>query len=129
MQTFPQYSEMFSGGTWAVLTSPGSEIYNSLWAPLLLGEIAVNGALVLAWLFMAFLFFSKKSTFPRWYVGMLVFTLSFIVADALAVKHLLSDEPLLDPDMTREFSRALVATCIWVPYMLMPKRVKATFVK
>jgi len=120
---------MFSGGTWAVLTSPGSEIYNSLWAPLLLGEIAVNGALVLAWLFMAFLFFSKKSTFPRWYVGMLVFTLSFIVADALAVKHLLSDEPLLDPDMTREFSRALVATCIWVPYMLMPKRVKATFVK
>jgi hypothetical protein len=128
-QTFPQYSDIFSNGSWAALTTPGTEAYNPLWAPILYGEMVTNGALILAWTFIAFLFFSKKRTFPKWYIGIVVFTLFFIVVDALAIKSVLPNEPMFDPDTTKQFSRTLGITLIWVPYMLFSKRVKATFAK
>lgn len=126
---FPIYSEIFSNGSWEVLTTPGTEAYNPLWAPILYGEMAINGALVLVWIFVAFLFFSKKNAFPKWYIGMLLFTLAFILVDALAIKAMLPNEPIFDPETTKELGRSLIASLIWIPYMLVSKRVKATFVK
>jgi hypothetical protein len=126
---FPTYSEIFSNGSWAAITTPGAEAYNPLWAPILFGEMAINGGLVLAWIFVAVLFFSKKKIFPKWYIGMLLFTLAFILIDALAIKAVLPNQPVFDAETTKEFGRTLIATLIWVPYMLMSKRVKATFVK
>lgn len=128
-QIFPVYSEMFSNGSWAALTTPGTEAYNPLWAPILFGEMVINGGLVLAWIFIAFLFFSKKSGFPKWYIGILLFTLVFILIDALVIKTLLPNEPVFDPETIKEVGRSLVVTLIWVPYILVSKRVKATFVK
>jgi len=125
---FPTYLDIFTSGSWEVLTTPGSEVYNALWAPILLGEIFINGALVIAWVFIAFLFFSKKIVFPRWYIAVLLFTLVFVVVDALATKAVIPNEPVFDPDTIKEFARSLVATLIWVPYMLVSKRVRATFV-
>jgi hypothetical protein len=126
---FPIYSEIFSNGSWEVLTTPGTEAYNSLWAPIIYGEIAINGALVIAWIFVAFLFFSKKRVFPKWYIGMLLFTLALILVDAMAVKAVLPNEPVFDSETTKELGRSLVVCLIWIPYMLASKRVKATFVK
>ncbi|MGF1863647.1 DUF2569 domain-containing protein, partial [Photobacterium profundum] len=114
---------------WEVLTTPGTEVYNSLWAPVLMGEVVINGGLVIAWLFMAFLFFSKKKVFPKWYISIMVFTLLFIFLDALAMNAVLPNEPVFDPETIQEFVRQLIATIIWVPYMLVSKRVQATFIK
>ncbi len=36
---FPAYSEMFSNGSWEILTTPGAEAYDPLWAPFLYGEM------------------------------------------------------------------------------------------
>lgn len=128
-QIFPVYSEMFSSGSWAALTTPGAEAYNPLWSPVLVGEMVINGGLVLAWIFIAFLFFSKKTVFPKWYIGILLFTQVFILIDALVIKILLPNEPVFDPETIKEVGRSLVVTLIWVPYILVSKRVKATFVK
>jgi branched-subunit amino acid transport protein len=128
-QVFPAYSEIFSNGSWAVLTTPGTEAYNPLWAPILFGEMIINGGMVITWIFIAFLFFSKKKIFPKWYIGMLIFSLAFIVFDALIIKSVLPNEPVFDAETIKEFGRSLIATLIWVPYMLVSKRVKATFVK
>jgi len=126
---FPTYSEIFSNGSWEILTTPGTEAYNPLWGSILIGEISINGALVLAWLFIAFLFFSKKKAFPKWYIGILLFTLAFIFIDALAIKSVMPNEPVFDPETIKELGRSLIVTLIWVPYMLVSKRVKATFIK
>jgi hypothetical protein len=128
-QMFPSYFKLFSDGTWEILTTPGTEVYNPLWAPLIFGEMAVNGGLVLAWVFIAFIFFSKKKIFPKWYIGILLFTLVFIFIDELIINSVLLNEPIFDADTTKELGRSLIASLIWVPYMLISKRVKATFVK
>ena len=126
---FPTYSEMFSNGSWAVLTTPGTDTYNPLWAPILYGEMAINGGVVLAWMFAGYLFFLKKKSFPKWYIGILLFSLVFGFADALAVQAVLPNEPVFNAETSKELGRSLLVTLIWVPYMLVSKRVKATFVK
>jgi len=126
---FSMYSDVFSNGSFYILTTPGTDAYNILWMPLLIGEMLINIILVAAWLFIGFLFFSKKINFPKWYIGILIFSLVFIVLDAFAIKLVLPDEPIFDPDTIKEFSKNLLSALIWIPYMLMSKRVKLTFVK
>ena len=99
----PLYTEIFSEGYWEVLTTPGSLAYDPLWAPILTSEIAVNAGLIIALLYMIFLFFSKKIFFPKYYIGILLFTLVFMVADMLVLKAVLPNEPMLDPETTKGF--------------------------
>jgi len=122
------YPEIFLTGVWEALTTQGSEAYSPLWAPILIIEILINSGMLLAWLYMAYLFFSKKVVFPKWYIGLAVFSLVFIIADAFAIKLVMPSEPVFDPDTIKELMRSLFMVVVWVPYMLISKRVKATFV-
>lgn len=126
---FSTYSEIFSNDAWEVLTKPGTDAYNPLWGPILIGEILINTILVVAWVFIAFLFFTKKKVFPKWFIGILLFTLIFILIDALAIKLVLPNEPIFDEETAKEFVRTLIISLIWIPYILISKRVKATFIK
>ena len=128
-QVSPFYWRIFSDGTWKVLTTPVTGAYNPLWAPILYGEMLINSALVLTWLFIAYLFFTKRKIFPRWYIGILIFTLLFIAVDAMVIKSVLPNEPAFNPDTVKVFSQSLIGALIWIPYMLISKRVKLTFVK
>lgn len=127
-QIYPIYSQIFQNGAWEALTSPVSEGYNPLWAPIIIGEIVVNSALVLSWLIIAYLFFTKKKLLPAWYIGVIIFTLVFILIDAFSIQLILPDEKIFDPETSKEILRSVVSIIIWVPYMLVSKRVKATFV-
>jgi len=124
----PIYIPIFENGTWEALTTAGAEAYDPLWAPLLIGEIAYNSIMVAALIYLIYLFFTKRYFFPKLYVGVMVVSVIFIPLDAWLVTKVLPDEPMLDPETTKEFMRTLVGAAIWVPYMLLSKRVKATFV-
>ena len=123
------YPEIFSTDVWEVLTTQGSDVYSPLWAPIIIGEILFNIGLLFAWFYLAYLFFTKRCTFPKWYIGIAIFSLIFIAADTFAIKLVFPDEPLLDPDTIKELMRSVITVVIWVPYMLVSKRVKATFTK
>jgi len=127
VQVLPTYLEIFSSGTWEALTMPGSGAYHPLWSPILLVEIFTNVLLVLAWVYVAFLFFTRRAVFPKWYIGLMLGTLAFIVLDALAVAVVLPDAPLLDQKTLTELVRSVLVASVWVPYMLVSERVKATF--
>lgn len=129
IQLVPVYIEIFSTGIWEVLTTPGSDVYNPLWIPILIGEMTVNAGIVLGWIFLAILFFTKKKLFPKFYIGMLVFNLAFLLLDAFAVKAVLPNEPIFDPDTLNNVLRTFLTIIIWVPYMLISKRVKVTFIQ
>lgn len=123
------YAEVFSSDVWEALTSPGGAAYSALWAPLVISEFVANSALILAWGYIAFLFFSKRRAFPLWFIAAHVATVFLIVIDTMVVQRILPETPRLDPDTVQNFLRPILALSIWAPYMLMSKRVKATFVR
>ena len=125
----PIYKPIFEDGTWEALTSVSSNAYNPLWGPLLIGEIAYNSIMVAASIYLIYLFFSKHYLFPKLYIVIVATSLVFIPVDAWLVTKILPTKPMFDPETTKEIIRVLIGGLIWVPYMLISKRVKATFVE
>ena len=123
------YKPIFEDGTWEALTTVGSESYNEFWAPLLITEMIYNALMVIASLYLVYLFFTKNRFFPKFYILIAISSIIFIIIDAWLVTKVLPSEPMLDEETMRELTRALISAAIWVPYMLVSKRVKATFVE
>lgn len=125
----PLYQEIFTNGTWEALTTATSEVYHPMWAPLLIGELGFNALMFAASIYLIYLFFSKHYLFPKVYIILVVISLVFIPLDAWFVSFIMPEEPIFDPETLKEFVRTLLVGMIWTPYMLISKRVKATFVE
>ena len=125
---YSTYGEIFSDGVWELLTTVGTEYYQQYFGTLLIIEISINILLSFAILYTAYLFFSKKITFPKWYIGILIFTILFMIIDALAVSVIFPDTEAFDESTTLELARSVVAAIIWIPYMLISVRVRNTFI-
>lgn len=122
------YPELFSDGTWQAITDQAGQSYNPRLATLLIIEIVVNAAFIVAWLFAAYLMFTKKAFFPKWYIGLLLLSLVFIFLDTFFTTWAVPEVEMFDPDTVKEIAKTALDVVIWVPYMLVSKRVKATFV-
>lgn len=123
------YYFIFTDGTFAVLTDPSFELYSPFWGPLLVGEAVLNSLFFVAALVLVYLFFSKHYWFPRLYIGIAVCTLIFIPIDVWLGSLVLVNEPMLQTDAVKDFMLAFIGSVIWIPYLLVSKRVKATFVR
>ena len=119
---------IFEDGTYEIVTTPGTEAYHPFWSALIWGEISYNTLIFVASLYLAYLYFSKKSLFPKFYTWIAVGSLAFILLDAVLIKVVLPNEPIFDPDTIKEVARSGMVVLVWVPYMMLSKRVKATFV-
>ncbi len=128
VQVLPIYVNIFKSGAWEVLTTPGTEFYHAFWGFFIIAEMSINIGLLLTWFFVVHQFFTKKKTFPKWYIGMLLFSLAFVFVAALATKIVSPDSPLFDAETLFELIRGSIGALIFIPYMLVSKRVKATFV-
>lgn len=123
------YVPFFTEGTWAFLTTPGTEQYHPLWAPLLIFEIAGNLVIVaLAIITLIFLFRQLRLT-PKLAIAYYSFALLFVVTDYFVAELIPAVAANPDPENLRELVRTVVAAAIWVPYFRVSKRVKNTFVK
>jgi len=119
---------VFLNGTWTALTTPGSSDYHVLWGPLLAIETAFGVASFAVWTYMAYLFFAKKKLLPKLFAWSHIFTLGFLFVDAFALQLVRPDLPFMDPATSKEVVRSIFSVCVWVPYMLVSKRVAATFI-
>lgn len=120
---------LFTDGTWGMLTDPGSDVYNPFWGPILVFEIAGNVFFVVAYVYLGYLLFSKSRLFPKVYIALAIMNLAFMIVDSVGVTMCIPEIPLFDPDSTREIVRGIFSCAIWIPYMLVSKRVKNTFVR
>ncbi len=124
----PLYSAMFRDGTWEILTTPGTPAYSPLWSPYIIGEMFFNAVLITATIYAIYLFFNKRREFPRVYIWITAVGFIFIIVDALLIKLVAPQLPVFDPDTLKELARGAIGVCVWIPYMIVSKRVKATFV-
>jgi hypothetical protein len=119
---------IFRDGAWPILTTPGTGSYHVLWGPLIVFEIIGNtGSIVLALVVLWFLFRKSRST-PRLAITWLIWNTAFVVIDYFAADLIPVVAAQADPNSVKELMRSVLAAAIWIPYFLVSKRVKATFV-
>ena len=123
------YLPLFQDGTFQQMILPSSEAYNFPFSMVLLGETIFNLFMIGASLYLIYLFFTKKASFPKLYILILAMTIIFIPLDALLVSWIFPEIEAFDSDTVREITRAVIGGAIWIPYMLVSERVKATFVE
>ncbi|MCJ7662606.1 MAG: DUF2569 domain-containing protein [Desulfobacterales bacterium] len=116
------------GDAWSRLTTPGTEAYHALWAPLLIFEMVGNCLFILFPIIVA-IFFSQKRTFvPTLIIILLLSNLVFVAIDYFAADLIPFVAAQEDMGSLIELIRVFIACLIWVPYFLVSKRVKGTFV-
>jgi hypothetical protein len=123
----PSLVGLFTTGVWQANTTPGSPTYHPLWRYIFSMEVIGNLGILLVECFLLFLFVRRSTRFPRWFIASVLFIPAFILVDAWLVTRILLQGPLWDPETIQHFGRAAIQALIWVPYMLVSKRVKATF--
>ncbi len=121
---FPAFSKQI----WSLLTTPGARAYHPLWKPLLIGELVGNILFLGFSVLIAVFFFQRRRSVPKLAVTFLLANLLFVVIDYYAV-GLIPVAATADVGTKQEIIRTLIVCLIWVPYWLVSKRVKGTFVR
>ncbi len=121
-----------SGETWAMLTTPGTTVYHPMWAPLTIFELLVNVAFLFFLIVLAVFFFQKRRVFPKLFIAFLLLDLAYLVIDYLAGSAVVNSIPALAGQGTQGVGMTIIRngiySLIWIPYFLVSKRVKGTFV-
>ncbi|HHJ17300.1 MAG TPA: DUF3857 domain-containing protein [Gammaproteobacteria bacterium] len=92
-------------------------------------EMVANAAMLVAGLFLAVLFFSRRHTLPRFFIAYMLLTLAVHGGDLLLI-HLLSfpDVEVARSDIV-ELARLAFSSALWSLYFVRSERVKATFTR
>ena len=119
----------FSKDVWLLLTTPGTEAYHPLNAPILLFELVGNLVLPIGSIVLAVLFFQQRRVVPILAVLFLVFAFLFYIGDYFAARQLPAVASQDDTESKLDLAGALLVCAIAVPYFLVSRRVKETFVR
>lgn len=120
---------IFQEGYWEIVTTPGSEAYHHLWAPLIIFEIAGNTFFLIFSIALIFLFFTRSYRFPTLFMLFIASNLLFVASDFVFADLIPALAAEGDAESIKELTRSITGAIIWIPYFLVSKRVKNTFVK
>ncbi len=123
------YRDIFANGTWSLLTNVESAYYLPNFGVMLTVESLINILLLVLSIFLIYLFFTHHKNFPKWFIGLSLFSLVFLIVDTYAVSFIFPGEQGFDSATMKEIALSIGRAGIWIPYMLVSKRVKLTFIK
>lgn len=117
---------------WGHFTRAGGMFYSPVWMPMFLFECAVNSSLAVLSVLQIALYLSKRRAFPMVFSALLVFAIVAGLIDQLLLelipKGVMTAEMQSDASKTgADMGRAIFTALIWIPYMFLSRRVKATF--
>ena len=125
------FTELFpalSHANWSVLTTPGSQGYHPLWSPLLILELAGNIGFFFFSICLVIFFFQRRQIVICLTIVFLLSNLIFVGLDFFVTHFYLINTGSINPNSASNLVRTLVASAIWIPYFLLSKRAKRTFV-
>jgi hypothetical protein len=123
-----EFLPAFEPETWDLMTNPTSEYYNPYWTPVIIGELVGNAVYLVLSLFLLWLFFTKKRLFPMAFIFMYAYQFAFITLDSYVVSLVFPEIAMFDEEFLKQLGRTSISGLIWITYMCVSKRVKATFV-
>ena len=124
----PTIFDLAALDNWNLLTNPNSKSYFPYFAEIVIGEMVANSILFIASLALAVLFFRKHRWFVPAYITYVVASFVILLADIYILAVLVPDLPVWDEESVRGIFRSVFTLCVWVPYLLLSRRVKNTFV-
>ncbi|MCB1066387.1 MAG: DUF2569 domain-containing protein [Verrucomicrobiae bacterium] len=122
------YFPMFSDGTWVELTVKGKEAYHHLWGPVLIYEMAGYVFFFFFAIVVNILFFMRNRALPNLAVALYLGNLAFVAIDQIYASRIPGVVLQDSPESANALIRAGIGTLIWMPYFLVSRRVKNTFV-
>lgn len=122
------YGPLMSIDIWEGFFTAGSDIYNPKLGIFVGAEMIINLLLILVDGIALVFFFQRRTIFPKLFIGYLVAKALFLIVDTIVVSHLFPSEEAFDPETRKAIGQSLFGIIIWVPYMLVSKRVRATFI-
>jgi hypothetical protein len=129
VQLVRDFGYAFNLATWESLTTPGTDVYQAAYGPLIIGEVIGNTLVLGGSLLLVLLFFKRKRAFPKVFVVLMIFSVAFIIADMWAVGALIKTEDQDKTEAVADIVKMLVQCAIWIPYMLTSRRVALTFTR
>jgi hypothetical protein len=120
---------IFIEGHWNVLTTPGSSAYHPFWAPLIIFECAGNAIFIIFSIVLLVFFFRKSRLLPKLIISFLILNLLFVAGDFFLADLIPAVAEQSNSHSATELGRGIIGAIIWVPYFLLSKRVKQTFVR
>ncbi|AMS22019.1 hypothetical protein AYK59_18450 [Pseudomonas synxantha] len=129
-ELFPSYYHFFTTpGAIEYISTPGAGEYHPYLLTFMMSEISFNILMVIAQVYLIYLFFSKHYLFPKLYITVVIVSFVFVISDAWIGSLVYPKISMFNPETNKEITRSLCAILILVPYMLISKRVKATFIE
>jgi hypothetical protein len=123
VSTWPAYSVE----SWAALTTRGGERYHYLWGPYLSWALLANIAMLVVLVLTIVLFFKRRRIFPRVFIGYMALGAVVSMLDVTVTQMIPTAKA--EPTGTADLARVFIGCGIWIPYMVMSRRVRNTFVR
>lgn len=98
-----------------------------VFAALAVFEVITNIIFIVSVLALGYLFFTKRKAFPTFMILYLATQCWVILFDTIAV-HILVPSANLSGSYT-SVARTVIGALVWIPYFVVSRRVKATFVR
>jgi hypothetical protein len=115
---------IFSATQWSILVDRFDGV-----GPLIIiaGEIVANIGLLVMSIYLIFMLFQKRNTFPRFFIVYMIAGFIIVLSDTLALQYIFENMDQTEASNIRELVQIGMSTIIWGSYFVLSKRVKATF--
>jgi hypothetical protein len=120
---------MLSDDTWKSITTHGSDLYNPLWALLLVYEFVLQFIMPVCLVGLVILYSIKSRLFPKLVVRFYLISFALVLIDVLGACYIHLSVKFSMIQIFYELAHSLIGICIWVPYFLKSERVKEIFIK